>query len=156
MGWVVNVTPRPLYPRECPGNHCIGGWVRPQGRSERVRKILPPPGLDPRAVQTRASRYTDWAIPTHAPFAVRDGMVVGTSEVYQFSLPSSGLLRVIRWFNSHMGPNRSPETLILLHLTIRNNPEDLISKAAKAWDHVFQFHSAVLLFKSILSTYSYD
>jgi len=27
MGWVVNDTPRPLYPRERPGTHCIGGWV---------------------------------------------------------------------------------------------------------------------------------
>jgi len=25
--WVVNATPRPLYPRERPGTHCIGGWV---------------------------------------------------------------------------------------------------------------------------------
>jgi hypothetical protein len=28
-GWVVNATPRPLYPRERPGSHCIGGWVGP-------------------------------------------------------------------------------------------------------------------------------
>ena len=27
MGWVVNATPRPIYPRERPGTHCIGGWV---------------------------------------------------------------------------------------------------------------------------------
>ena len=27
MGWVVNATPRPLYPWERPGTHCIGGWV---------------------------------------------------------------------------------------------------------------------------------
>ena len=27
MGWVVNATPRPLYPQERPGTHCIGGWV---------------------------------------------------------------------------------------------------------------------------------
>jgi hypothetical protein len=27
MGWVVNATPRPLYPRERPGTHYIGGWV---------------------------------------------------------------------------------------------------------------------------------
>ena len=27
MGWVVNATLRPLYPRERPGAHCIGGWV---------------------------------------------------------------------------------------------------------------------------------
>jgi hypothetical protein len=29
MGWVVNGKPRPLYPRERPGTHCIGGWVIP-------------------------------------------------------------------------------------------------------------------------------
>jgi hypothetical protein len=33
-----------------------------QGQSGRVRKILPPPGFDPRTVQPVASRYTDWAI----------------------------------------------------------------------------------------------
>jgi len=27
MGWVVNETPQPLYPRERLGTHCIGGWV---------------------------------------------------------------------------------------------------------------------------------
>jgi len=27
MGWVVNATPRPLYPLERPGTHCIGDWV---------------------------------------------------------------------------------------------------------------------------------
>ena len=26
-GWVVNATLRPLYPRERPGTHCIGGWM---------------------------------------------------------------------------------------------------------------------------------
>ena len=30
MGWVVNATPRPLYPLERPGTHCIGGWVGPR------------------------------------------------------------------------------------------------------------------------------
>jgi hypothetical protein len=37
--------------------------VGPQGRSERVRKISPPPGFDLRTVQPVASRCTDWAIP---------------------------------------------------------------------------------------------
>ena len=41
----------------------LGG---PQGRSGRVRKIRPPPVLDPRTVQSVASRYTDWAIPAHS------------------------------------------------------------------------------------------
>jgi hypothetical protein len=27
--WVVNLTIRPLYPREDPGNYCAGGWVGP-------------------------------------------------------------------------------------------------------------------------------
>ena len=42
-------TPMPLY-RSLDG---------PQGRSGRVRKILPPLGFDPRTVQPVASRYTD-------------------------------------------------------------------------------------------------
>ena len=42
----------PLYRR-------LGG---PQGRPVRVRKILPPPGFDPRTVQPVASHYFDWAI----------------------------------------------------------------------------------------------
>jgi len=25
----VNATPRPLYPQERPGTHCIGNWVAP-------------------------------------------------------------------------------------------------------------------------------
>jgi hypothetical protein len=41
----------PLYRR-------LGG---PQGRSGPVRKILLPPGIDPRTVQPVDSRYTDWA-----------------------------------------------------------------------------------------------
>jgi hypothetical protein len=38
----------------------LGG---PQGRSEQVRKISPPPGFVPRTVEPVASRYTDRAIP---------------------------------------------------------------------------------------------
>jgi len=29
LGWVVNATLRPLYRREIPGTHSIGGWVTP-------------------------------------------------------------------------------------------------------------------------------
>ena len=38
----------------------VGG---PQGPSGRVRKILLPPGFDPRTVQLVANRYTNYAIP---------------------------------------------------------------------------------------------
>jgi hypothetical protein len=37
----------------------------PQGQSERLRNISPPPGFDPRTVQRAASCYTDHVIPAH-------------------------------------------------------------------------------------------
>ena len=46
----------PLYRR-------LGG---PQGRSGRVRKILPPPGFDAQTAQPVGNHSTDWTIP--APF----------------------------------------------------------------------------------------
>jgi hypothetical protein len=60
-GWEVSVTPRPLFTPEktrYPLYRRLGG---PQDRSGQVRKISPPPGLDPRTVQPVASRYTDYA-----------------------------------------------------------------------------------------------
>jgi hypothetical protein len=41
--------------------------VGPQGQSERVRKISPPPppGFDPRTINPVTSRYTDWVIPAN-------------------------------------------------------------------------------------------
>ena len=59
--WVVNATPRPLYPREWPGGHCVGGWVGPREGLDVCWKSRPPPGFDPRTVQPVASCYTDWA-----------------------------------------------------------------------------------------------
>ena len=49
--------PAVLSPGKKPGTHCIGDWVGPQGRAERVWKISPPPGFDPRTIQPVASRY---------------------------------------------------------------------------------------------------
>ena len=49
VGWVVNATPRPLYPRERPGTHCIGGWVGLRagldrcGKSRAHRDSIPGP-----------------------------------------------------------------------------------------------------------------
>ena len=65
MGRVVDATPRPLYPRERPGTHCIGGWLGPRAGLDRCGKSRPLPGFDPRTVQPVASRYTDWDIPAH-------------------------------------------------------------------------------------------
>ena len=65
MGWVVNATPRPSYPRERAGTHYIGGWVGPRAILDWCGKSCFPPGFDPRTVQPVASRYTDRAIPAH-------------------------------------------------------------------------------------------
>ena len=45
--WVVNATPRPLYPRERPGTHCIGGWVGPRAGLNGCGKSRPPLGFYP-------------------------------------------------------------------------------------------------------------
>jgi len=58
MGWMVNATPAPLYPRY-PLYRRLG---RLQGRSGRLRKISPLLGFHPRTVQPVAIRYTDGAI----------------------------------------------------------------------------------------------
>ena len=58
-GWVVNATPRSLYPRERPGTHCIGGWVDPRASLDWCGKSRSPPGFDPRTVQPIVSCYTD-------------------------------------------------------------------------------------------------
>ena len=48
-GWVVNVTPRPLYPQKRPGTHCTGGWVGLRvsldrcGKSRSHRDLIPGP-----------------------------------------------------------------------------------------------------------------
>ena len=62
MRLVVSTTSRPLYSRERPGTHCVGGWVGLGAGLDGYGKSRPPPGFDPRTVQPVASRYTDWAI----------------------------------------------------------------------------------------------
>ena len=48
MGWEVNATPQPLYPRERPGTYCIGGWtprtVRTVAEKEAPNGIQSPDG----------------------------------------------------------------------------------------------------------------
>jgi hypothetical protein len=61
---VVSTTPRPLYPRERPGTHCIGGWVGLRSGLDVCEKSRPPPGFGPRTVLPIVSRYTDSATRT--------------------------------------------------------------------------------------------
>jgi len=41
MGWVVNATVRPLYPREQPGTHCVGGYVGRRAAPEGAESLAP-------------------------------------------------------------------------------------------------------------------
>ena len=61
MWWVVNATPRPLYPRDRPGTHSTGGLVGTSFGLDGCIKSRLPPGSDPRTVHPIASRYTDWS-----------------------------------------------------------------------------------------------
>jgi hypothetical protein len=41
MGWVVNATLMPLFPRERPGIRCIGGCVGPMAGLDGCGKLRP-------------------------------------------------------------------------------------------------------------------
>jgi hypothetical protein len=58
MVWVVNATLRPLYPRERPGTHCIGGWVGLTAGLDSCGKTRLT-GIRSPDRQPLASRYTD-------------------------------------------------------------------------------------------------
>jgi hypothetical protein len=66
--------PAALPPGKRPDTHFIGGWVGPRAGLDGCEKSRPPPGFDPRTVQSVVSRYTDCAIPAH-----REGLVTGNS-----------------------------------------------------------------------------
>jgi hypothetical protein len=70
-GWVVNATPRPLYPRQTLDTYCIGGWVGARAGLDGWRKSRPPPGFDPRTGMPVASRYTDWAIAAQQKYGLQ-------------------------------------------------------------------------------------
>jgi hypothetical protein len=68
MGWVVNATSLPFYPREGTGANCIERWVGPgpvwTGANCIERWVGPgaenlPPGIDPQTLQPVTNRYTD-------------------------------------------------------------------------------------------------
>ena len=57
--------PATLHPRKRPCIHSKGGRVETRDGLDGCRKISPPPGFDPRTVQSVASCYTDYAIPAN-------------------------------------------------------------------------------------------
>ena len=129
-GWRFSVTTRPLFtPGKDPLYKRLGG---PQGRSGEVRKIPPPPGVDPRTVQPVASHYTEWAkkaiynqtkIQNH--MSIRQ--VWSTSHITMFFLISPPLLRAVTilyanqatvqyLIGKHISCSAAPTVLCLLDL----------------------------------------
>ena len=67
----------PLYRR-------LGG---PQGRSGRLQKTSPPPGLDPRTVQPVINCYTNYASQAHSNVTVAIIIPITTGLQYQYKFP---------------------------------------------------------------------
>jgi hypothetical protein len=63
MGWVVNAKPRPLFPQERPGTHCIVGWVGPKagleiyGKYHLHRDSIPGPSSPNICIQEGGTLY---------------------------------------------------------------------------------------------------
>jgi len=53
LGWVVNATPRPLYPEKESGYLSYRRLYGHQGLSGRVRETSPLPGFEPQTVQLK-------------------------------------------------------------------------------------------------------
>ena len=82
MRCVINATPRPLYPRERPGTHCIGGWVGPRAGLDGCGKSRPPPGI--RSPDRPARRESLYRLSYSGPFVGKGGVNI---------LDSTGLVR---------------------------------------------------------------
>ena len=65
MGWLINATPRPIYPPVITWYPLYRSLVGPQGRSRRMRKISSPPGFDPRTFLPLASSFADYPVHAH-------------------------------------------------------------------------------------------
>jgi hypothetical protein len=111
MGWVVNATPRPLYPLGKPGTHCIGVWVGLRVILDWYGKSCPHRDSIPRTVQPVASRYTDWAIPVPSfkrydvvrDIAVSDWQNFETTTVFLWALRSAW--PSVEWVSRPVSPD---------------------------------------------------
>jgi hypothetical protein len=99
-GWAVNATPRPLYPLgKIPP---LYRWlVVPRDWSGQVRKISPPPGYEPRTVQSVGSHYTDYAVPAHVK--VKSTKPAEIMYIFCFAERQSESKRVRPFITQHSG-----------------------------------------------------
>ena len=109
---------------------------RPQGRSGRVRKISPPPGFDPRTVQSVARCYTDCAGDWQGPCEKKAGLSTrNSSRSVAFQMISGSETRWIAVFGYYrmkelwkrVADMRWRKMLLLLHLIIPVSTSTYIS-----------------------------
>jgi len=109
---------RLLYPRERPGNHCIGGLVGPQDRSGRVRENLashrdsiPGPSSPQRvAVPTELLRHTVKYFQIVAmQFKFKTAFLTGTNKT--FSISKQSIIRNLLW-RRRSSPAGRPAVLV--------------------------------------------
>jgi hypothetical protein len=102
MVWVVNATPRPLYPRERPVTHCIGGWPGPRAGLDGCGKFRPPPGFDPRTTQPIAQSLYRLRYPAEAQLV--EGLHYMPEVRGFYSRWCHCNLSLTQSFRSHYGP----------------------------------------------------
>jgi hypothetical protein len=73
-GWVVSTTPRPFYPRERPGTHCIGGpvWT--------YAKNLAPTGIRSPDRPARGQSLYRLSYPARSSFAIATSSVLESGK----------------------------------------------------------------------------
>jgi hypothetical protein len=107
MGWVVNVTLRPLCPRKRDAVPILQERGGSQDRYGRVRKISSTSTFDPRTAQPAASRYTDWAIPAHIMLGHKKINAIISPSIYDqtrlFCLVLWPLFRNVHAKERHLG-----------------------------------------------------
>ena len=106
MGWVVNATHRPLYPRQRPGTHCTRDWVGPRAGLGGAENLSPTgiPSPDRPACSESLYRLRDPGPPTTfldneylTPWGLR---VVLQHVRINFYFPRRHHVWEARWINS--------------------------------------------------------
>jgi hypothetical protein len=127
MRWVINATPRPLYPQGRPGTLCIRGMLHPRVGLDKWGKSRPPSGFDRRTVQPVACRKTDkllqFRVQTEETVTyIRDKFRLssGTSEQAEFNQGCQ--TKILKYKTLHYRPRQSNTIPLFPTLTAARFP----------------------------------
>ena len=92
MGWVVNATPLPFYPREIPGTLSIGDWVSPRdgldecGISRLHQDSIPGPSSSLQTGHITLSSTPDQQLENHSTKYHRQQPLYNTIELLMMGI----------------------------------------------------------------------